>query len=62
MAMEYSPDGKVKVEFKGGLNAGLYETRNGKLYLIEDHEDGGQSALDDAADRFKRALGKLLDE
>ncbi|MBR0792700.1 hypothetical protein JQ631_26805 [Bradyrhizobium manausense] len=60
MAMEYSPDGATKVEFKGGLKAGLYETRNGKLYLIEDHDI--ETSADEAADRFKLALRKLLDE
>jgi hypothetical protein len=50
MAMEYSSDGRTKVEFKGELKAGLYETRNGRLYLIEDHDVS--TSADDAADRF----------
>jgi hypothetical protein len=58
MAMEYSPiDGKTKVELKSDLQPGVCD---GKLFLIEDHDS--KSAADTAADRFRTALGNLLNE
>ncbi|WFU23153.1 hypothetical protein QA649_34495 [Bradyrhizobium sp. CB1717] len=57
MAMEYSSDGATKVELKSDLAPGLYETRDGKLYLVENDT---KSAFDAAADRFERALRQLM--
>jgi hypothetical protein len=57
--MEYAADFKTKGEYKD-LKAGIYEVRSGKLFLIEDLNDGGKSAVDAAADRFEAALSKLL--
>ena len=57
--MEYAIDGKTKGEYKN-LKAGLYEVRGDKLFILEDYEDSGKSAVDAAADKFTSALSKLL--
>ena len=59
--LEYAHDGSGrKGEYKG-LKPGLYEVREDKLYLLEDHEPDSQAAVTAAADKVTAALRKLLD-
>jgi hypothetical protein len=53
--MEYSHDGHTVIEMKN-LTPGKYERRGDKLFILENHHNGGDTAYDIAADKFQAAL------